>query len=115
MNCAFSAKIDRVAAARFDRVPVAAGPAFEERIQRLPSKFTATLTYEPQNRFNLHAVAVHAAGEKIGYLPADLSKEYVEAVKAQPIECPGRRASIAAHEDTGVDVLLDLSRIPQPA
>lgn len=93
---------------------MAAGPAFFERIQRLPSKFTATLTHEPENRFNPNAVAVHAAGEKIGYLPADLSKEYVEAVKARSIECPGRRASTAAHEDTGVDVLLDLSGLAAP-
>lgn len=100
-----------MAATRLDRVPVAAGPAFTERIQRLPSKFTATLTHEPDNRFNLTAVAVHAGGEKIGYLPADLSKDYVDAVKGRSIECPGRRASVAAHEDTGVDVLLDLSGV----
>jgi hypothetical protein len=104
-----------VAPTRLDRVPVAAGPAFIERIQRLPSKFTATLSHEAQNRFNPYAVAVHANGEKIGYLPADLSKRYLETVKSQPLECPGHRASMAAHEDTGVDVLLDLTGVPEPA
>ena len=63
-------------------VPVAAGPAYAERIQQLPSKFTATLKTDPDNRVNHTAVAVWAAGEKVGYLPADLSREYFDAVKS---------------------------------
>ena len=95
------------------RVPVAAGPAYSERIQRLPSKFTATLVPEPDNRFNHAAVAVHVAGEKIGYLPPDISRHYFAAIKGQSAaECAGRHAPVAAHEDTGVDVLLDLTGIP---
>ncbi len=93
-------------------VPLAAGPAYFERIQRLPSKFTATLKAEPDNRFNLAAVAVHAAGEKIGYLPPEISRHYFESVTTAAVECAGRRASISAHENTGVDVLLDLTGIP---
>ncbi|HEX6465007.1 MAG TPA: hypothetical protein VFZ98_11150, partial [Vicinamibacterales bacterium] len=52
-------------------VPVAAGPAYIERIRQLPSKFTATLRADLGNRFNHVAVAVLAAGEVIGYLPPE--------------------------------------------
>lgn len=94
-------------------VPVAAGPAYYERIQLLPSKFTATLKAEADNRFNQTAVAVHAGGEKIGYLPPDVSPHYFEPLKTGAgVECPARRASISAHENTGVDVLLDLTGLP---
>src|ERR671923_1018781 len=93
-------------------VPVAAGLAYIERIQRLPSKFTATLAAEPGNRFSLTAVAVLVNGEKVGYLPADLSHRYHEVVKAGPCDCPGRRAPIAAIENTRVELLLDLSGVP---
>ena len=93
-------------------VPVAAGLAYIERIQRLPSKFTATLAAEPDNRFNLTAVAVLVNGEKVGYLPADLSHRYHETVKTAPCPCPGRRASISELENTGVALLLDLAGVP---
>jgi hypothetical protein len=94
-------------------VPVAAGPAYSEQIQRLPSKFTATLKAEPGNRFDFSAVAVHAGGEKIGYLPPEISRHYFAALKDGPgVECPGRHASVSAHENTGVDVLLDLTAVP---
>ena len=94
-------------------IPVAAGPAYFERIQRLPSKFTATLKAEPDNRFNAAAVAVVAGGEKIGYLPPEISRHYFNTLKDTPgVECPGRRASMASHENTGTDVLLDLTGVP---
>ena len=73
-------------------VPVAAGLSYIERVQRLPSKFTATLAADPGNPFNLTAVAVLVNGEKVGYLPADLSHLYHDTVKGAAIECPGRRA-----------------------
>jgi hypothetical protein len=95
------------------RVPVAAGPAYAEHIGRLPSSFTATLEAEPDNRFNHEAVVVRAGGEKIGYLPPEISRHYFAALKDRPgVDCPGRRASVAAHEDTGTDLLLDLTGIP---
>ena len=98
------------------RVPVAAGPAYASTIQRLPSKFTATLRAEPDNRFNHAAVAVTVGGEKIGYLPPDLSRHYFEALKdSAGVDCPGRRASVGAHENTGTDVLLDLTGVPWAA
>ena len=94
-------------------VPVAAGPAYVERIQRLHSKFTATLKAEPDNRFNLAAVAVLADGQIIGYLPPEISRHYFDALKTgSGVECPGRRAPLSEHENTGVDVLLDLTGIP---
>ena len=93
-------------------VPVAAGPAYAEAIQRLPSKFTATLRAEPGNRFNHVAVSVAAGGEKIGYLPPDISRQYFAALKDAAVECPGRRAPHSAHENTGTDLLLDLTGVP---
>jgi hypothetical protein len=94
--------------------PVAAGPAYAERIQRLHSRFTATLKPEPDNRFNCTAVAVLAGGEKVGYLPPEISRHYFEPLQAgsTPVECPGRRAPLSAHENTGVDILLDLTGVP---
>jgi hypothetical protein len=94
-------------------VPVVAGPAFSDSIVRLPSKFTAVLVAEPDNRFNLTAVAVLVNGQKIGYLPPEVSRHYFEPVKSgAAASCPGRRAPHSAHENTGVDALLDLTGIP---
>jgi hypothetical protein len=92
-------------------VPVAAGLCYIERIQRLPSRFTATLSAEPDNPFNLTAVAVLVNGEKVGYLPADLSHRYYPCVKAATVECPGRRAPMGTASNTGVELLLDMSAV----
>jgi hypothetical protein len=92
--------------------PVVAGLAYIERIQQLPSRFTATLQADPSNRFNRAAVAVRAAGEKIGYLPPELSRHYFDSLQASgPVECPARRAPVSEREDTGIEVLLDLTGI----
>lgn len=94
-------------------VPVAAGPAYAEAIQRLPSKFAATLRADPDNRFNHTAVAVMVSGEKVGYLPPEIARHYFAALKDTPgVECQGRRAPSSAHENTGTDILLDLTGIP---
>ena len=93
-------------------VPVAAGPAYDEQIQRLPSKFTATLKAEPDNRFNRHAVAVHASGGKIGYLPPEIARRYFEPLKGgSSAECQGRRAPHSSHENSGTEILLDLTGV----
>ena len=93
--------------------PVAAGPAYAERIQRLPSKFTATLRAEPDNRFNRAAVAVIVGADKIGYLPPEIARHYFEPAKQEAgIACPARRAPGSAHENTGTDILLDLTGVP---
>ena len=94
-------------------VPVAAGPAYADAIQRLPSKFTVTLRAEPDNRFNHAAVVVLFSGEKIGYLPPDISRHYFPSLKdSGGADCPGRRAPMSAHENTGTDILLDLTGVP---
>ena len=93
--------------------PVAAGPAYAEAIQRLPSRFAATLRAEPDNRFNHAAVAVLVSGEKIGYLPPDISRHYFDSLKdSDSVECQGRRAPMSAHENTGTAILLDLTGVP---
>ena len=95
------------------QVPVAAGPAYVEAIQRLPSKFTATLRAEPENRFNHAAVAVMVGADKIGYLTPEISRHYFAALKdSSGADCPGRRAPMSAHENTGTDILLDLTGVP---
>ena len=94
-------------------VPVAAGPAYAEQIQRLASRFTATLVAEPDSRFNRNAVAVHTSGGKIGYLPPEISPHYFAALKdGASAECPGRRGPMSSHENTGTDILLDLTGVP---
>jgi len=98
---------------RLARVPVAAGPAYIERIRLLPSKFTVTLHADSNNRFNHAAVVVLSSGEAVGYLPPELSWRYFETLKDGPgVECPGRHAPLSAHENTGTDVLLDLTGVP---
>lgn len=93
-------------------VPVVAGPAYIEHIQQLPSKFTATLQADPDNRVNHAAVAVFAGGEKVGYLPPEIARHYFEPLKQAAAEVPGRHAPISAQENTGVDLLLDLTGVP---
>jgi hypothetical protein len=102
-----------VANSPLTHVPVAAGPAYVERIQQLPSKFSVTLKADPDNRFNHAAVVVLADGKTVGYLPPEISRHYFEPLKGTSgVACPGRRASTSAHEDTGVDLLLDLTGVP---
>lgn len=93
-------------------VPVVAGAAYVENVQHLPSRFTATLQADVDNRVNRRAVAVVAGGAKVGYLPPEIGRHYFDTVKAQPVEVPGRHAPVSAQEDTGVYLLLDLSGVP---
>jgi hypothetical protein len=96
--------------------PVAAGPAYIERVRQLPSRFTVTLRAESGNRFNHSAVAVLSGGDVIGYLPPELSSRYFGTLENGPgVEVPGRHAPLAAIEDTGVQVLLDLTGVPVTA
>ena len=93
------------------RVPVVGGLGYAERVRRLPSTFSATLSPEPQNRYFPTAVAVHVNGEKVGYLAPEVSRGLFEALKArpEPATCPGRRSCVSDHETSGVELLLDLS------
>ena len=67
---------------------------------------------EPDHRFNRAAVAVTVGEDKVGYLPPEISPHYFEPAKqAAGIECSGRRAPVSAHENTGTDILLDLTGV----
>ena len=96
-----------------DHIPVVAGLSYVERVRQLPSRFTAVLAAEPDNRFNLTAVAVLVNGAKVGYLPPELSRRYFGPLKAgATAECPGRHAPVAEQRDTGVLLLLDFTSLP---
>jgi len=94
------------------RLPVVAGLAYIERVRRLPSRFTATLKPEPDNRFNHRAVVVMVNGEKVGYLPPELSHHYFTPGANQSVECPGRHAPHSALENTGVVLILESAACP---
>ena len=93
------------------RIPVVGGLGYVERVRRLPSTFSATLSPEPQNRYFPTAVAVHVNGEKVGYLAPEISRGLFDALKSksEPVTCPGRRSCVSDHETSGVELLLDLS------
>ena len=93
------------------RIPVVGGLAYVERVQQLQSAFTATLAVEPDNRYFPHAIAVLAGGGKVGYVAPEVAGHYYDAIKGAPapIACPARRATIADHESSGVELLLDFT------
>ena len=92
-------------------IPVVAGLAYRDRVERLPSQFTVTLKGEPGNRFNHRAVAVFVNGDKVGYRRAEISRRYFRPDSAT-FECTGHRAPASAVEDTGVMILLDPDSCP---
>ena len=94
-------------------MPVVGGLAYIERVRLLPSSFSATLAPEPDNRYLPHAIAVTVAGEKLGYVAPEVAREYWEVVQAT-IVCPARRGSLADHETSGVELLLDCSGFLAP-
>ncbi len=101
------------------RVPVVGGLAYLEHVRRLPSAFTATLQVEPDNRYFRHAIAVVAAGAKVGYIAPEVARRYSTpiAAAAGPVSCPGRRALHTDHETSGVELFLDLTDVavaPEP-
>jgi hypothetical protein len=100
-----------VAESILQRIPVVAGIAFIEHVRRLPSAFTATLQAEPENRYFRNAIAVIAAGQKVGYVAPEVARGFYERVRdAQaPLSCPGRRARHIDHESSGVELLLDFT------
>jgi hypothetical protein len=103
-----------MAASVIERVPVVAGVAYIERVLRLPASFTATLVAEPENRYFRHAIAVHANGEKVGYVAPEIAVRYFEPLKAHAdvAACPGRRGDRSDHETSGVELLLDFTALP---
>ena len=99
------------------RIPVVGGLAYIEQVQRLPSAFTATLRIEPENRYLPHAIVVVAAGAKVGYVAPEVARGYHASIAAAPgpVTCPGRRATHADHEMSGVELFLDFTSLPPAA
>lgn len=97
------------------RIPVVAGVAYREQLAKLPETFEATLTAEPENRYFRHAIVVSVRGEKIGYVAPEVAAGMFEQVTAaEPrLVCPARRAARTDHQSSGVEVLLDVSGLPQ--
>jgi len=97
-------------------VPVVGGLAYIERVRLQPSSFTATLVPEPDNRYLPHAIAVTVAGERLGYVAPEVAGAYWDTVKAatSAVACPARRGSLADHETSGVELLLDFSGFAAP-
>jgi hypothetical protein len=95
------------------RIPVVAGIAYLEHVRRLPSAFTATLQAEPDNRYFRHAIAVMAAGQKVGYVAPEVARSYFAQVRdaAAPLSCPGRPARHSDHETSGVELFLDFTSL----
>jgi HIRAN domain len=95
------------------RIPVVAGIAYMERVQRLPSSLSVTLTLEPGNRYFPQAIAVVANGDKIGYVAPEVARAYYERIAAAspPVTCTARRASLSDHESSGVELLLDFREL----
>jgi hypothetical protein len=96
------------------RIPVVAGLAYIERVRRLPSQSTVTLQPERENRYFLHAIAVLASGEKVGYVTPEVARRYYTKMldHPAPVSCSARRASISDHQTSGVELLLDFSDLP---
>jgi hypothetical protein len=95
------------------RIPVVAGLGYIERVRRLPSSFTATLVPEPDHRYFRHAIAVMAAGEKVGYVAPEIAIRYFGPLTAAAAQatCPGRRGASSDHETSGVELLLDFTAL----
>ena len=74
-----------------------------------PSSFAATLVAEPDNRYFPHALAVTVAGEKLGYVAPEVAESLDGPGGAFTVVCPARRGSLADHETSGVELLLDFS------
>lgn len=96
-----------------ERVPVVAGLAYIENIRALPETFTVALSAETDNRYFPHAIAVLGGSGKLGYIAPEVAADFYDTIKSStsPITCPARRGSIADHETSGVELLLDMSGV----
>jgi hypothetical protein len=99
------------------RIPVVGGLAYIDHVRRLPSAFTATLRIEAENHYFRHAIAVIAAGAKVGYIAPEVARGSFATVAAatQEVTCPGRRSTHTDHETSGVELFLDFTDLPLPA
>lgn len=96
------------------RIPVVAGSAYIERVRRLPSNVSVTLQPEKDNPYFLHAIAVIANNEKVGYVAPEIARRYYSPLLeySGAVTCPARRGSAIDHETSGVELLLDFSALP---
>ncbi|HSC26266.1 MAG TPA: hypothetical protein VLD67_03275 [Vicinamibacterales bacterium] len=96
------------------RIPVVGGLAYEERVRRLPSSFEVSLAVEPGNRYFLEAIAVLVNGEKVGYVAPEVARRYFEPLSAHEGQatCLGRTAAPSDRSTSGVEILLDFTRLP---
>ena len=97
-------------------VAVVGSLGYKERLAALPGAFSATLVPEPDNRYFLHAIAVHGPGGKIGYVAPEAARSRYEAIKgaaaAVAVSCPARRASSDRTSQGAIQVFVDLSAFP---
>ena len=91
-----------------------AGLAYTERVRRLPSPVTVSLQPERENRYFLHAIAVLAGGEKVGYVAPEVARRYYAPLLAHgaAVTCAARRASVWDHQNAGIELILDFSALP---
>jgi hypothetical protein len=91
------------------RIPMVAGLAYRERLASLPASFGVTLVPEPEQPYNPRAIAVHAAGGKIGYVAPEVARVIYEAVAgAGTASGEARRATGAAGRAAGTEVWLEV-------
>lgn len=97
-------------------IPVVGSLGYRERLGALPVQFEATLVPEPDNRYFLHAIAVHAPSGKIGYVAPEASRSRYEAIKgaaaAANVTCSARRAGADRTAQGAIQVFIDLSGFP---
>jgi hypothetical protein len=97
-------------------VAVVGSLAYTERLRALPSEFQATLVPEPDNRYFLHAIAVHGPSGKIGYVAPEGARSRYEAIKAAaaagPVACSAQRGRGERTAQGAIEVFVDLSAFP---
>ena len=96
-------------------VAVVGSRAYRERLGGLPDTFEATLVPEPDNKYFLHAIAVHGPGGKIGYLAPEARSRFeaiTRAAAAGATSCSARRARGDRTGQGAIEVFADLSRFP---
>ena len=98
-------------------IPVVGSLAYREQLDGVPESFQATRVPEPDNRYFLHAIAVHAPSGKIGYVAPEASRGRYGAMQASvtsgaTLSCPARRAGADRSSQGAIAVFVDLSAFP---
>jgi creatinine amidohydrolase len=97
-------------------VAVVGSLAYKERLAGLPASFEARLLPEPENRYFLHAIAVHGPTGKVGYVAPEAARSRYEAITAAassgPVSCQARRATADFTTQGAIGVFVDLSAFP---